>query len=172
MSDETPTGDDGQKAEPEGDPTPQGKAADTPAGDDGNAAADAAAREAEKWKKRARHNEDQLKALRQQVKQLVDPEKVASVEQQLSDTNTRLARAEAEAARFRVALEAGLPADLAARLVGNTEDEMRADADKLKALLGKQPKGASQAARASGPATSNDKPQDLNALLRAAAGRG
>ena len=169
MSEETtPNGDDGQQAEPEGTTEPQVEAA-PPAGDDKPTAAEA---EAARWKKRARANEDQLKALRKQVKELVDPQQVATVESQLAETTATLTAAQTEATRWRVALETGLPPDLAARLVGTTEDEMRDDATKLKTLLGKQSKGAAQAQRASGPQTSTTQPTDLNALLRQAAGKG
>jgi len=43
--------------------------------------------------------------------------------------------AQLDALRITVGAAAGLPVELAARLVGTTEEELKADADKLKALL-------------------------------------
>jgi hypothetical protein len=47
----------------------------------------------------------------------------------------KLDAAEHDALRLRVAVGAGLPLDLAARLQGKTEDELKADAAKLVPLL-------------------------------------
>jgi hypothetical protein len=57
------------------------------------------------------------------------------------ETSTRLTDLEKENARLKVALDKGLPKDLVARLVGNTEEELATDADALLALLGPQQKG-------------------------------
>lgn len=171
MSDNTPNGDhDTESVEPQGEAAPEAN----PAPPQGDTTADTAAavREAEKWKKRSRANEDQLKALREQVKQLVDPEQVATVESQLAATSQQLSQVQAEAARYKVALEVGLPPDLAARLVGTTEDELREDAKALKELVKSKPAGAVNAAKASGPTDGAAQPTDLNSLLRAAAGKG
>ena len=51
----------------------------------------------------------------------------------LAEAQTRAAKAEAEALRLRVAAETELPADLHEFLSGDTEDELRAKAEKLKA---------------------------------------
>lgn len=171
MSDNTPNGDDDttESVEPEGTAAPEANP-ETPKGTP--TADDATAREAEKWKKRSRANEDQLKALREQVKQLVDPQAVATVESRLAETSQQLSQAQAEAARYKVALDVGLPADLAARLVGTTEDEMREDAKHLLSLVKTTPAGAVNAAAASGPTPGQTQPTDLNTLLRAAAGKG
>ena len=53
--------------------------------------------------------------------------------------DTELAELKAAALRSSIAAKAGLSADLAERLRGNTEDELREDAEKLAALVpGKQ----------------------------------
>lgn len=169
MSDNTPLGDpDTESVEPEGTAAPEAN----PEPPQGNPAPDPAAAEAERWKRQSRANEKKLKALQEQVKQLVDPSAVADAETQLAETRTALTQAQQEATRLRVALDAGLPADLAARLVGDTEDEMREDAKHLMALVKQKPAGAVNAAQASGPTQGQPQPTDLNALLRAAAGKG
>lgn len=43
-------------------------------------------------------------------------------------------------AKTRIALEKGLPQELAARLTGETEDDLRKDADTLAQLFGSQQK--------------------------------
>lgn len=80
---------------------------------------------------------------------------------------TRAVQAETEAARLRVALTKGLPADLATRLVGTTDDELAADADRLLELVKVAPQTPSfdGGTRQSAPTT------DMNAMIRRAAGR-
>ena len=171
MTDQDPTGQDGQQPKPTGEAEPQAKA-DTPTGEPAatpnSAALTAAEADADKWKRQARKHEDELKGLRQQVKSLVDPSEVKSVEDRLDDATGQLAKAEAEALRFRVALEEGLPPDLAKRLVGGTEKEIRADAQQLKELVKQPAAGAVDAAAVAGPNTTEPQPKDLSALMRAA----
>lgn len=170
MSNNTPTGDHGdssETAEPEGTAAPEANPEPTPTGEPAVTAA-----EVERWKRQSRANESKLKALREQVKELVDPQQVATAEARLAETGQQLAQAQAEAARYKVALDVGLPADLAARLVGSTEEEMREDAKALLALVKPTPAGAVNAAAASGPTPGQTTPTDLNSLLRAAAGKG
>jgi chromosome segregation ATPase len=57
------------------------------------------------------------------------------------ETSTRLSDLERENARLKVALDKGVPKDLVSRLVGNTEEELAADAETLLTLLGQAPKG-------------------------------
>ena len=121
-----------------------------------------------KWKKRHKASERQLRDLRKQVKELVDPAEVATVEAQLTDATGSLRQAEAEALKYKVALEVGLPMDLAIRLQGADRDEMIADAENLKQLMKPKKAGAGNAAAVSGPQNEAAKPQDLNALMRAA----
>lgn len=79
----------------------------------------------------------------------------------------RAAQAETEAARLRVALVKGLPADLASRLVGSTDEELAADADRLLALV----KVAPQTPSFDGGAQQTAQVSDMNQMLRRAAGR-
>lgn len=53
--------------------------------------------------------------------------------QQVQELEAKAARAEAEALRLRIAAETDLPADLHEFLVGSSEEELRAKAEKLKA---------------------------------------
>ena len=171
MSDEpeAPQGD--QPETPQGDTEntqPQGPIAPVDASD----TVDGWKATATKWQKRAKTNDQTLKDLREQVKQLVDPQEVATVEGKLSATELELQQAQASATKYRVALEAGLTPALAKRLVGSSEDEIRADAETLRELVAKKPAGATQAAQASGPTLESPQSNDLNALLRVAAGKG
>ncbi len=83
-----------------------------------------------------------------------------------TDSTSRLATAESLALRYEVALEKGLPLDLAKRLVGDDRDSLVADADGLRALLGDQrpPVDLGQ-----GPRDEVKPPKDVNAALRALA---
>ena len=56
----------------------------------------------------------------------------------ITDLQNQLKGARAELAKTRIALEKGLPAELSARLTGETEDEIRKDAETLASLLAKQ----------------------------------
>lgn len=129
--------------------------------------------EVDKWKALSRKNEGEAKANRDAAGKLAALEEAQKTEQQkLEDRATKaeqeLASATLNSTRLHVALTKGLPAELAVRLQGNTEEEMSADADSLMALM-KSSGGTvdmGQGARGSGAP-----PDDMNARLRAAAGR-
>ena len=59
-------------------------------------------------------------------------------EQTLADLNAKIAGYETANLRTRIALQNGLPFDLADRLVGTDEDSIKADAERLAAFVGKQ----------------------------------
>lgn len=92
--------------------------------------------EAEKWKALSRKNEAEAKALRPAAQKLADLE-----ESQKSELERAQARADAAekkaletehaALRASVALELGLTASQAKRLVGSTKEELEADAAEL-----------------------------------------
>lgn len=94
------------------------------------------AAELEKWKQLARQNEAKAKANAEAAKRLEelenqqksDAERAADA-QRAADERAR--RAESDAARLRVALRKGLTEVQARRLVGDTEEELEADADDL-----------------------------------------
>ena len=112
---------------------PQGEAIDTtePQGDE---VAKIKA-ESRKWEARAKKDRDELTALRAKINQMVSPDAVAEKDSALTEAEAKIQTAELQLLRYRVALAEGLPQDLAERLLGNSEDEIREDAERLKALL-------------------------------------
>lgn len=112
-------------------------------------------------KERQRKEAEQA-ALAQQQEQLqrngefqkLAEQQTATIEElkvQLAQQQTELARKEQEALRARIAAEYALPAELASRLVGATEEELKQDAATLKKLVpvaspgnGPNPKPAGQ----------------------------
>lgn len=128
--------------------------------------------EAEKWKKLSRENESRAKQNATAATRLAEIEEAQKSAEQKAEERTRAAEsnaasAVAEAARLRVALEKGLPADLVNRLVGSTPEELAEDADRLMALL--KPAAPSFDA---GARTTAVAPADMNALIRQKAGLG
>jgi hypothetical protein len=88
---------------------------------------------------------DANKDLRSKIKGLVDPDEaqqqVKTVEDQLTAITHERDRAVSDALRFRVALEAGITTVKGAmRLVGDTEEELRADAAEYLAEFPQPPK--------------------------------
>ena len=64
-------------------------------------------------------------------------EKVKGYEQQLNDLQNTLATQD-EHLKTNIAIQAGIPLELAGRLSGESEEEIKADAEKLAGLIGKQ----------------------------------
>jgi len=128
---------------------------------------------AEKWQKRANADRDALNELKKQVQGLLTPEQVADKAAAAEAAAADAGRARAEALRLRVALEKGIPADLADRLIGDDRDALEADADKLVTLIGKPKRPVADAAAGTGkpPEAQNGvKKRDPNELLRMLAG--
>lgn len=127
--------------EPQGqdDITPQGEdtttAVETPQGEidpaELQAKLDKAVAESRKWEQRAKKDAATLADMKAKVASMVDPDKVVSVEARASDLERELSQAKAEILRRDIAAEKGLPGNLAKRLVGTDEEELRADADAL-----------------------------------------
>lgn len=61
--------------------------------------------------------------------------KISGFETQITDLNSKLSASETGSAKTRIAYEMGLPFELSKRLTGETEDEIRRDADSLKQLI-------------------------------------
>lgn len=107
------------------------------------------------------------------LQELEDRDKTEA--QKLADAKTaaeqEAASAKQELLRYRVAAAKKLPASLAARLQGSTEEEMAADADQLLEVLGAQQQAQTPSydggVRKPAPA-----PTDMNALIRQKAGLG
>lgn len=62
-------------------------------------------------------------------------EKIASHDQIVADLTTRATAAEGKLLKNRIANESGVPYELADRLVGNTEEELKKDAEQLASYL-------------------------------------
>jgi hypothetical protein len=129
--------------------------------------------EAEKWKALSRKNEGTAKENAAAAKKLAEIEE--SSKSDLEKANARAdaaeklaAERELESARNRVALAKGLSATQAKRLVGNTQDELEADADELLADLKTTAKTApttdGQGKR--GEAVGGDTKPDMSDLIR------
>lgn len=63
---------------------------------------------------------------------------VQKKDQEIIDLQTQLKGSRAELAKTRIALEKGLPVEMSGRLTGETEEEIRKDADALSALFTKR----------------------------------
>ena len=59
-------------------------------------------------------------------------------DQTIADLQSQLKGTRAELAKTRIALEKGLPVEMSARLTGETEEEIRKDAETLASLFKKQ----------------------------------
>jgi len=71
-----------------------------------------------------------------------------------------------ETMRIKVGTASGLPQELVDRLTGDTEEEMKVDAERLAKALGQSGGGFDGGARGTNP-----KPSDMNSIIRRAAGR-
>ena len=83
-------------------------------------------------------------------------EKIASHDQIVSELTTRATTAESDLLKSRIAHESGVPFELAGRLVGSNEEELRADASQFASFLA--PKAApplSTGENGSGTSSSN-----------------
>lgn len=126
-------------------PPPKEEPKGEPAGDLG----DAGKRALEAERKARRDAEAKLKELEPLATKAKELEDAAKSEtQKLTEDRdghkTRADKAELDAMRYRVALDKGLTATQAKRLVGSTEEELAADADDLIASFGgdtKKPAG-------------------------------
>lgn len=92
------------------------------------------------WKAKARDWESKSKSNSEAAKRLAQIEEAnKTAEQKAAEAHAaaekRAAEAERALMRFRVAAKAGLDADLAERLRGESEDDLLADAELLKAKL-------------------------------------
>jgi chromosome segregation ATPase len=114
------------------DPTPKADPNDEPK-DDQKDLGDAGKKALEEERKARRDAEKQLKAVNDRVRELEDKDKsdsekltsrVAELEKELSTERSR-------AMRLEVAIDKGLTKTQARRLVGDTEDDLVADADDL-----------------------------------------
>jgi hypothetical protein len=128
--------------QPDEKPDPDSKDGDEkPAGDDG----DKLDKDAEiaKWKALSRKHEGQAKANSDAAKRLQEIEDANKSEvQKIADakaaSDKAAASAQGELMRLRVAMRKGLTETQAKRLMGDTEEELEADADELLETFGAQ----------------------------------
>lgn len=122
---------------------------------------------AEKTANAAAKERDKLAA---QLQEIADRDKTEAqkLAERAQTAESEAATARQELLRYRVAAKKQLPASLAARLQGSTEEEMAADADALLEVLGqRQTPSYDGGVRKPAPA-----PTDMNALIRQKAGLG
>lgn len=116
---------------------------------------------AKKWEKRAQNDARKLRAAQAALQ---DKSKADDADK--THLDEKVAVAELDALRYKVALEHRLPADLAVRLLGDTRDEIEEDAAKLEAMLPKSRPPAPGRGQGKPP---GKPPADPNELLRAMA---
>jgi hypothetical protein len=118
-----------------------------------------------KHEARAKESSAELKKMRDAMNQMLSPDEVADKDAALADARKATEAAEIQATRFRVALAEGLPLELAMRLQGTTEDEMRDDAEQLKGLLKPSTSAKTDAKKGTNPPV-DQTPPNANDLLR------
>jgi len=156
MSDEQPAEavEEEQQDQPQGEPE---QAESKPQGPDWKA-------QSRKHEARAKESAAELKKLKEAMTQMLSPDQVADKDAAVQAANQRAQDAELKAMRLDVALAEGLPRDLATRLVGTTEDELREDATRLKDLV-KPSVSKADAKKGTNPAPQAE-PPNANDLLR------
>ena len=104
---------------------------------------------------RARANalEKKVKAmeLAEQTRANAELSELERFKKEADDLRAANSKAELEAIRYAVALEKGLPANLAARLQGNDRESIEADAVALSELVGAKPNGPVRPDPSQGP---------------------
>ena len=70
----------------------------------------------------------------------------------IADLTGQLKSSRSDLAKTRVALAKGLPAELAGRLTGETDEELQKDADTLLALIGRHNPSSAEPSKATEPA--------------------
>lgn len=120
-------------------------------------------------RRRASQAEKQAKDLAARLKEIEDKDKseVDKLREELEAAKRDAETARKDALRLKVGSAKGLPEKVAARLQGDTEEEMAADADSLlEELKPGSPKGSADGGNRGKPPKSGT---DMDALIRAAA---
>ena len=103
----------------------------------------------------------QIKAAQDSLKEA--QEKLKDHDNVVSELTTRAKTAETSLLKSKVAIAAKLPIEMADRLVGETEDDLKADAEKLSGLMAPQGGGTTPPPKVTPPAGGND--NGMGALL-------
>lgn len=109
---------------------------------------------------KASHKKE-LDGLNEKVKELKDT--IASHSAEVSEIKARAEKAENSLMKNRIAHENGIPLELASRLQGNTEDEVKADAKTLSSFF--SPKSAPPLKSAMPTSQTNNKEASYQSLL-------
>lgn len=114
---------------------------------------------------------DRRQALEAQLAEIAEANKTEEQkrEERLTAAEKAAAESAAKALRYEAAAKAGLPLSMAGRLTGTTEEELLADAEELKGLLGEQGGARFGKSGDGGVRTPIPEQIDPNALIRAAA---
>lgn len=116
---------------------------------------------------------DQLKTRNEELEKEVGALKTAAEEsknaasqydQTISELNEKVTSYETANLRTRIAIQNGLPLDLADRLVGEDEDSLKADAERLSGFVGK--KQPTPPLKSTEPIVETDEDADLKAMLK------
>lgn len=97
---------------------------------------DAVKEKADKYDALAKEHQEQIEKLQTDLQNATD--KIAGHEQVVSDLKKRAADAETANLKHRIAHEANIPFELAGRLTGSTEEELRKDAETLGMFVGQK----------------------------------
>lgn len=98
-----------------------------------------------------------------------DKTEAQKLQEAAAENARRASEAESRLLRYQVAAELSVPANLVARLQGNTKQELEADARQLLELMGIAPGGPADFD--GGPRQTPPGVPNMNALIRQAAGR-
>lgn len=117
---------------------------------------------------KAREAEKRAKAAEAKAKQYEDRDKSAQekADERATEAEKRADAADRKLLRLEVASEKKLPAKLAARLSGDTREELEADADELLELVKEE--SSSSTSFDGGARRTATAPEDMNARIRAA----
>lgn len=136
---------------------------------------DKAKRLVENLRESERKLQEELKTLRPKAAEFDKLEESKKTElqkltEQLTAETTKREAAELENLRLKVGAAKGLPVELIARLQGDTEEALTADADKLLALVAPSPGVPRASSRQGAPEPSRTIGDSMNDKLRRAAG--
>ncbi|MCD8087124.1 MAG: DUF4355 domain-containing protein [Oscillospiraceae bacterium] len=98
-------------------------------------------------------------------------EKQAAHDQTVAELEAKIRGYETDSAKTRIALETGLPYELASRLSGETEDDIRKDAQKLVEIVHKG-SGSPQPKRSTEPSGTDKKTAALRAFTESLTSKG
>ncbi len=121
--------------------------------------------------RQARSAQKQLDELGKRLQEFEDRDKTEAqkLAEGKAEAEREAATAKQELMRYRVAASKKLPAELADRLKGATEEEMAEDADRLLEVFGAQ---KAQTPSYDGGVRQSARPASMNDLIRQTAGRG